>query len=223
MQTNKALVILFLSSAAILTPALAQTSGTTMTDRGPVPSAVNTNGGTQLVRGITNTVAIPKTTPTANTDQILILSNFPGNSFVVLAAADSLLEVRIGEMAQTNSSNFQIQQFGQTLIADHTKSYNDAKAVADSMGITLRPLNNQEQGIVQRFESLSGDAFDHVFTRYLIQAHIQDIGRNEVAAERASQRSVRVYAVDNLPVLVGHLTTLLNIRESLLGNQPLSQ
>jgi predicted outer membrane protein len=76
-------------------------------------------------------------------------------------------------MAQTNSSNFQIQQFGQTLIADHTKSYNDAKAVADSMGITLRSaLNNQEQGIVQRFESLSGDAFDHVFTRYLIQAHI---------------------------------------------------
>jgi hypothetical protein len=42
MQIKKAMAILLLSSGATLIPALAQTSGTTMTARGPVPSAVNT-------------------------------------------------------------------------------------------------------------------------------------------------------------------------------------
>jgi putative membrane protein len=174
-----------------------------------------------------NTVTVDGTAATSNqatnTDQLLILNNFPGTNFLVLAASGSLLEVSIGEIAQTNSSNSEIQQFGQRLVTDHSKSYNDAKALADSMGIALRPLDDQEQSVVQRFESLSGDAFDRTFTRFLIQDHIQDIGRFEIAAERASNRDVRAYAATNLPVLLGHLTTLLNIRETLLGNQPLTQ
>ena len=61
-----------------------------------------------------------------------------------------------------------------------------------------------------------------MFARYLIQTHIQDIGRHEVAAERSSNHDVRAYAATNLPVLVSHYNALLNIREGLLGNQALT-
>lgn len=209
MRKKRPLVILFLISTAALVSANAQTMPATNPSRS-IP--------TNTVPVITN--AVPAVT--TNTDQILILDNFPGTNFLILAAVDSLLETQIGAIAQTNSSNSSIQQFGQTLVTDHTKAYNDAKALADSMGITLRPLNDQEQRIVERFESLSGDEFDRVFTRYLIQAHIQDIGRSEVAAERSSNHNIRSYAGANLPILVQHLTTLLNIRETLLGNQALT-
>jgi putative membrane protein len=214
MQIEKAVMTLVLSAAALL-PANAQMN--------PVGSMPEGSTGTGTGTG-TNSVGITPMPSNAvtNTDQILILSNFPGTNYLVLVAADALLETQIGAIAQTNSSNSAVQQFGQTLVTDNTKSYSDAQTLASGLGFSLQPLNAQEEGIVQRFESLSGNDFDQVFARYLIQTHIQDIGRHEGAAERSSNHDVRAYAATNLPVQVSHYNALLNIREGLLGNQALT-
>jgi putative membrane protein len=206
MQKNKTLIILFLTSATALATANAQMS--------PAANASGTTGTVAPNSLVNNT--------TTNTDQILLLSNFPGTNFLILAAADSLLEIQLGLIAQTNSSNPAVQQFGQTLVSDHTKSLQDARNLAGSLGITLRTLDPQNQAILQRFESLSGNEFDRVFARYTIQGHIQDVGRFELAAARAWNWDVRSYAANNLPVLLRHLQMALNIRENLLGNQSLS-
>jgi putative membrane protein len=215
MQMEKAVMTFVLSAAALLC------ANAQMNPIGSMPGG-NTGTGTNSGTNSVGTVPVPSNAVT-NTDQILILSNFPGTNYLVLVAADSLLETQIGAIAQTNSSNSAVQQLGQTLVTDNTKTYNDAQTLASGMGISLRQLNDQEEGIVQRFESLSGNDFDRVFARYLIQIHIQDIGRHEVAAERSSNHDVRAYAATNLPVLVNHYNALLNIREGLLGNQALTQ
>src|SRR5438045_3635638 len=77
MQKNKTLIILFLTSATALATANAQMS--------PAANASGTTGTVAPNSLVNNT--------TTNTDQILLLSNFPGTNFLILAAADSLLEI----------------------------------------------------------------------------------------------------------------------------------
>jgi predicted outer membrane protein len=93
-----------------------------------------------------------------------------------------------------------------------------AQQLAPQIGVNLRGLNSTEQNIVERFSSLSGDAFDRAFLAYLIQSHQQGIGRFQVAAVRASRQNVRNFAATNLPMLMQHLLDLLQVRETFFNS-----
>jgi putative membrane protein len=159
----------------------------------------------------------PSVSRTDPNDSVLApLAGFPGTNFLVVAAAGSLLELRIGELALSNSTNAAVRQIGQRLVQDHTAAYQQAQQLAAVLGVRLRAFDVQQRRVEQRFESLTGDAFDRVFIRYLIQQHILDISRYEVAALRASNREIRAFARENLPALMEHLVTLLDLRENYL-------
>jgi hypothetical protein len=131
MQMAKALMTLVLSAAALLC------ANAQMNPVGSMPGgSTGTGAGTSVNSG--GTMPAPSNAVT-NTDQILILSNFPGTNYLVLVAADSLLETQIGAIAQTNSSNPAVQQLGQTLVTDNTKAYNDAQTLASGSGFSLPP------------------------------------------------------------------------------------
>jgi putative membrane protein len=135
--------------------------------------------------------------------------------FLQQAAASSLHEIALGNLAQSNSSNPDVQAFGATLVADHTASYQSAADLATSLGLTV-PTTESKADLrdTQRLGRLSGSDFDAAFVGEMINNHVRDIQSHENQAIRSGNADVRAYARTQLPVLMDHLVTALDLRET---------
>jgi len=147
-------------------------------------------------------------------------TNFNGSArndarFLQQAAASSLHEIALGNLAQTNSTNPDVQAFGATLVADHTASYQAAADLATSLGVTVPTTESRADfRDTQRLGRLSGADFDAAFVGEMINNHVRDIQSHESQAIRSGNVDVRAYARTQLPVLMDHLVTALELRES---------
>jgi putative membrane protein len=134
--------------------------------------------------------------------------------FIKKAAEGSLLEVYLGRLAQTHSENPDVRDFGCVLEQDHSAMYDEAKQLADQLGVKLpKGLSDEDQKIVRKFCKLYGEAFDKAFLEFMIDDHIEDIDLFTEAAIKAKCPAVRAFARDGLPVLVKHLVIALEIYE----------
>ena len=77
--------------------------------------------------------------------------------FAVEAADGGMLEVKLGEIAQTNASAQNVKEFGKMMIADHTKACDELKARARAQNITLPSgLSNKSQHEFDKLAKKSG-------------------------------------------------------------------
>lgn len=147
-------------------------------------------------------------------------TNFNGSArndarFLQQAAASSLHEITLGNLAQTNSSNPDVQAFGATLVTDHTAAFQAAADLASSLGVTVPTSETRvDQRDSQRLARLSGSDFDAAFVGEVIRNHMVDIQNLENQALRSSNPDVRAYARTQLPVEMDHLVTALDLRET---------
>jgi Predicted outer membrane protein len=104
-------------------------------------------------------------------------TNFNGSGrsdarFLQQAAASSLHEITLGNLAQTNSSNPDVQAFGAKLVEDHTAAYRAAADLASSLGVTVPTTETRvDQRDSQRLGRLSGSDFDAAFVGEMINSH----------------------------------------------------
>ena len=192
----------------------------------PAMLAAGAQTSTNLIRINTNQVSktnvVGNTNGTSRTPTVVTNSNPSGNltradaHFLAVAAIDSLHEIAIGFLAQTNSTNADVQAFGAKLVADHTDAYNAAVDLANSNNVTL-PAKETRVQLAQdeRLARLSGRQFDVAFDNIMISSHQQEISLFESEAIRAHDAGVRAYARSQLPVLMDHFVTALDIREEL--------
>ncbi len=203
------------------TSAGSNTGNTTSTTIG-AQTSVNSNGNSTTASR-TATISTSTTTNASSTSHnvltnllVVPFNGFPGTNFLNRVGADSQLKIQIGQIAQTNSTNADIQAFGQLLVTNNTAILQQAQQLGTNIGINLRDLNAQEQRVVERFQSVTGDQFDRLFQTFLIPFDEQEIDRFEAAAIRASNPDVRSFARTNLPTLSDEFLTLLEIRETFL-------
>ena len=138
-------------------------------------------------------------------------------------ATSSLLEIHLGYLAQTNSQNPAVQEFGRRLIEDHTLAYQQAQELASKLDCKLPDLNKEQRYVLKRLSSLRGLEFDREFIAFNIQAHIANIKLSQLAALKAKKAEVRQFARDQLLVLTKHLVIALEIRETLYDKSEDSQ
>ena len=66
--------------------------------------------------------------------------------FLVNAASGGMLEVQLGELAQTNSRNQRVKNFGAMMVRDHKEGGEKLKTLAASKNITLPDsISNRQQ------------------------------------------------------------------------------
>jgi len=141
--------------------------------------------------------------------------------FLSKAAADSLLEIALGQLAQSQSTTPSVQQFGQQLVTDHTAALQQVQQLAASLGITLLPPDGSDADILSMLSQLSGAEFDRAFLALEIKDHAEDIHLFTLAATMASDPAVRALAASQLPVLAQHYQMALSIWQTLgLGPLP---
>jgi putative membrane protein len=180
----------------------------------------STNSATVASSTTTDTISTSADTSTPNT-QGDGARNLSGNTtdivssdsvayssdaaFVREAGSAGLAEVRMGGLAQQNSQDQMVKDFGQRLVNDHSKANEQLTRIASEKGLempTTMSANNER--VIEHLSSLNGAEFDRTCKRHAIEAHEKAI-RLFKAAHNSKDPQIRTFADETLPILQEHL------------------
>jgi putative membrane protein len=126
--------------------------------------------------------------------------------WLMMSIEGDRFEIAGGQLAQQKSSSSDVRAFGARLVADHSKSLQDAVEVAEKLGIEVpdspSPTQQWQLRVVAGF---SGSQFDRWYADLEVQDHKQDITEAEDEVEKGHNPKIRQLAADDLPVLREHL------------------
>ena len=132
--------------------------------------------------------------------------------FLREAASSNLMEIRLGQLAQTKASNQAVKQFAQRMITDHTNLENQVASAASGGGQTFTPtMDSRHERQVSRLEGLSGQEFDRAYMSLMIRGHQRDVNNFQTQSQSARSTQVRSLATNSLPVLQQHLSLAMQV------------
>jgi putative membrane protein len=144
--------------------------------------------------------------------------NVADRNFARAAAAGGLAEVELGRLADHNGLSPEARQFGQRMLADHSKANDQLKALAAAANI---PLPNapgpEDQAMRERLDKMRGEAFDRDYIRGQISAHQETVQLFEYEIGSGQDAQLKNFAAQTLPVLMRHLEMAQNINARLTG------
>jgi len=128
------------------------------------------------------------------------------SSFVRKAAEANYAEIQLGKLAQDKANNAAVKDFGQRMVTDHTKAYDQLKPIAGKDNVTMPDrMNVKDQALYDRLSKLSGTQFDREYMRSMVKDHQSDVAEFQRESTKAKGADVRKYASNTLPVLQEHL------------------
>lgn len=127
-------------------------------------------------------------------------------AFIKKAAQGGLAEVQLGQLAQQKASNQDVQKFAKRMVDDHTKANEQLKQVAEQDHVKLPDtLNAKDKALKAKLEGLSGQQFDQIYMKDMVQDHRKDVAEFERESKAAKDANVKNFAKETLPVLQSHL------------------
>jgi putative membrane protein len=128
------------------------------------------------------------------------------SEFAVDAADGGLMEVKLGELAQTNASSQKVKDFASTLVKDHGKANEELKTLAQGKNITLpMSLGEESQKHYDDLAKKTGKDFDKAYVAFMVDDHEEDIKEFEKAAKDCKDADFRAWAATKVPALQHHL------------------
>jgi len=146
------------------------------------------------------------------------------------ASLINLKEIRLGEIAQTNSQNAAVQEFGRHMVRDHSKLNERLTRIASAEGLQLPDTNTfyiqvttppekpatelmeespQEKLLnaqldVQHLASLTGPDFDTAYADAMVNGHQKAIQKFEDASASLDDKALKKYADKGLKTIRHH-------------------
>jgi putative membrane protein len=138
------------------------------------------------------------------------------SEFAVAAADGGMLEVQLGELAQTNAASADVKKFASTMVTDHGKANGELKALATQKNITLpMSLSDEKQKKVDELSKKKGAEFDKDYISFMVDDHKEDISEFEEAASDAKDAEVKSWAAGKVPALKHHLEMAQAIKDKM--------
>lgn len=131
-----------------------------------------------------------------------------GNSadFSKKAYQDGMMEVRLGRLAQQQSSDREVQAYGRMLEKDHLHADIKLRATAMVNDMTLpMELTSEQQSTLDKLAGLTGDEFDRRFLAVAVKDHQKAIATFKTQAQNGSSATLRNFAANTEPILADHL------------------
>lgn len=149
------------------------------------------------------------------------------------AALINLEEIRLGQVAQNNSQNSDVQEFGKHMVRDHTRLNERLDKIAESEGLRLPDTNTFEVPVqqppeekqatelmtstgtpeqrmlaaqldAQHLASLTGTDFDKAYADAMANGHQKAMEKFQNAAATLQDDQLKKYANRGLRVIRGH-------------------
>ena len=129
------------------------------------------------------------------------------SEFLVAAAETDMMEIEIGKLALTRSTDKNVKDFANMLIADHTKASEALKPFAEKRQISL-PTAITEKG-KEKYNDLNDEKtpkeFNEKFADLMVKGHEDAISKMEKASEKAADPEIKAWAANMVPTLKAHL------------------
>ncbi|HVM47801.1 MAG TPA: DUF4142 domain-containing protein [Candidatus Acidoferrum sp.] len=126
--------------------------------------------------------------------------------FACEAARGGMMEVKAGQLAQTQGYNLAVKQFGERMVTDHSKVNDQLKALVSQKGAMLpASLGHKDQRTLDALAKLSGKEFDRTYAADMVKDHKEDIKAFQKEAESADDPALRAFARNTVPILTQHL------------------
>jgi putative membrane protein len=165
------------------------------------------------------------TTGQAGGDTVSHGSDSDARNFAVQASKHGAAEIELGRMAVQKARSREVKQFGEMMIADHTKSGNELKQAAGPHGVELSSeLPDEAEELMARLQKLEGVEFDREYMAAMVDGH-QEMrgmisGRLNDAKRMTTSKSQLETAVDGwaaaaLPTVESHLAKAQQLSDSL--------
>jgi putative membrane protein len=117
-----------------------------------------------------------------------------------------LFEIRGGQLAERKSHNPYVLRAARTIVADHTKSYAEAAALARRLGVEVPNAPAMSMAWELKMASrMRGRTFNHWYSSLESLDHEQDIAETTDEVHNGKNAAVRKDAKQELPMLHRHL------------------
>jgi putative membrane protein len=168
-------------------------------------------GGAIALAGCSSSTPPPAPPPVVDMTNPLMA---PG--YMAMASSGDQFEIASGQLAQQMSQNPAVQNFGQLLVADHTRTSQMMAAAGQSAGLTPPPpalLPDQQAMLDQLRAAGMGPSFDMAFKNAQITAHQQALQLHQNYAASGDVPALRNVASQAVPIIQMHLNQaqMLNV------------
>jgi putative membrane protein len=134
--------------------------------------------------------------------------------FMMTAAQGGMAEVRLGKMAVNRGASQAVKEFGQHMVADHTRTNAELMQLARRERVTLpRTLDPAHRAAAQQLSRRSGEAFDRAFARQMVLDHRKMVNLFRTESRTGRDPQVRAWAAKTLPGLQEHLRMAQELQE----------
>ncbi|GAA5083405.1 hypothetical protein GCM10023210_02040 [Chryseobacterium ginsengisoli] len=126
--------------------------------------------------------------------------------FADAAAKGGMMEVMMGQLAASNSTNATVKSLGDMMVKDHSKANEELKKWASATKYTLpTSLDADQQKMYDDLKLKKGAEFDHAYTDLMVSDHKKDIAEFKKEASEGMESSLKSFASTTLPTLEHHL------------------
>lgn len=127
-------------------------------------------------------------------------------AFVRDAGQANKAEVALGNLAQTNAASASVKAFGQKMVTDHTKAYDELAKIAGGKGAMVPTEPNAAQkNTATKLGKMSGAAFDREFAKVMVADHKKAVSLFKNEASSGRDADLKSFASSTLPTIEDHL------------------
>lgn len=128
------------------------------------------------------------------------------SDYLVAAAEVDLMEIELGKLALTKTSNAKVKDLANMMIDQHTKATAALKPLAASKQTVLPAvLTDKGKEHYDELNKKSGKEFDEAYADLMVDGHEDAISKIKDASENAKDAEIKKWATDMLPTLNTHL------------------
>lgn len=135
--------------------------------------------------------------------------------FAVNAADGGMLEVQLGQLAQSKGTSPEVKNLGKMMVDDHSKANEELKAIAAQKNISLPAAMSEDcQKKYDDLAAKNGKDFDEAFTEFMVKDHKDDLDNFKKQAEKGDDPDLKAWAAGKVPTLEHHLDMAKSAEEA---------
>ena len=91
--------------------------------------------------------------------------------FIQRAGSVGLLQVKLGQLAETQGTSPAVVEFGKRMVTDYSKANEELKAAAKAAGYPAPALLRQDPQVFDRFQGKGRSSFDKAYMAEMVKQH----------------------------------------------------
>lgn len=177
-----------------------------------------------LLLGACNGSSTETTVPGTGTDSMgtevhaNALSTFTDSDrdFAQEAARGGKMEVALGNIAEKNSTNQNIKDFGKMMVEDHSAANSELTTLLKNKGVAIdEEYTNDQKDNIDKLGKESGNDFNKDYVDLMVKDHKDDIDAFQKASQNADDPDLKAWASKTIPTLQKHLDAIQKIQSNM--------